>query len=276
MKLDDLRQGVGTLWDSVTEGWERLRQGAAGALTRYRPEHKASLPAPDEVDDASYLPSASWAMLGGDVFEDDKRIVVRLEAPGMNKSDFDIQVLDGALVVRGEKRFERETTEGRWSVLQCAYGQLPADRAAAGGGEGRSSPRQLPQRRARGRAAEADTRPAERDEDRRRLKPVRAGGPGVAGHRHGPCSESLRHVDTLEKRFAGARQRRRPRLGAHRRDPVADGERLPDPFDLGLVDGCAGRRHYARAQAPGVCRLGVCAGTRARHSAARPGSAAAG
>ena len=34
MKLEDLRQGVGTLWDSVTEGWERLRQGAAGALTR--------------------------------------------------------------------------------------------------------------------------------------------------------------------------------------------------------------------------------------------------
>ncbi len=114
MKLDDLRQGVGTLWDSVTEGWDRLRHGAAGALTRYRPEHKASLPAP----------SASWAMLGGDVFEDDKRIVVRLEAPGMNKSDFDIQVLDGALVVRGEKRFERESTEGRWRVLQCAYGSF--------------------------------------------------------------------------------------------------------------------------------------------------------
>jgi HSP20 family protein len=108
----------------VTEGWERLRQGAAGALTRYRPEHKASLPTLDEVDDASYMPNASWAMLGGDVFEDDKRIVVRLEAPGMNKSDFDIQVLDGALVVRGEKRFEREATEGRWRVLQCAYGQF--------------------------------------------------------------------------------------------------------------------------------------------------------
>jgi HSP20 family protein len=42
----------------------------------------------------------------------------------MNKSDFDIQVLDGALVVRGEKRFEREATEGRWRVLQCAYGSF--------------------------------------------------------------------------------------------------------------------------------------------------------
>lgn len=124
MKLEQLRQGVGTLWESVTEGWERLRQGAAGALTRYRPEHKGSLPAPDEVDDANWVPHASWAMLGGDVFEDEKRLVVRLEAPGMNKPDFDIQVQDGALVVRGEKRFERESTQGRWRVLQCAYGSF--------------------------------------------------------------------------------------------------------------------------------------------------------
>jgi HSP20 family protein len=63
-------------------------------------------------------------MLGGDVFEDDKRIVVRLEAPGMSKGDFDIQVLDDALVVRGQKRFKREGTEGRWRVLQCAYGSF--------------------------------------------------------------------------------------------------------------------------------------------------------
>jgi len=124
MKLDDIRHGVGALWESVTDGWERLRQTAAGALTRYRPGSEAALPRREDVDDASYLPSASWAMLGGDVFEDDQRIVVRLEAPGMNKGDFDIQVLDDALVVRGEKRFEREGTEGRWRVLQCAYGSF--------------------------------------------------------------------------------------------------------------------------------------------------------
>lgn len=124
MKLNDLRQGVGALWDSIAEGWERLRQTTAGALTRYKPDDRASLPLPEEVDDASYLPGASWAMLGGDVFEDDKRIVVRLEAPGMSKGDFDIEVNDDTLVVRGEKRFERESTEGRWRVLQCAYGSF--------------------------------------------------------------------------------------------------------------------------------------------------------
>jgi len=122
MKLDEIRHSASALWDTVAEGWERLRQTTAGALTRYRPA--ASLPALEDVDDASYVPSASWAMLGGDVFEDDRRVVVRLEAPGINKGDFDIQVLDDALVVRGEKRFERESTDGRWRVLQCAYGSF--------------------------------------------------------------------------------------------------------------------------------------------------------
>ena len=123
MKMNELRHGFGALWDSVAEGWQRLRESAAGALTRFRPGERSNLPARTEVDDQSYLPAAfGWSMIGGDVFEDDRRLVVRLEVPGMVRQDFDIEVRDDLLVVRGEKRFERESTEGRWRVLQCAYG----------------------------------------------------------------------------------------------------------------------------------------------------------
>ena len=73
MKIDDIRQGVGALWESVAEGWERLRRSAAGALTKCRSGDTANLPAHEEIDDANYLPNNGWAMLGGDVFEDDKR-----------------------------------------------------------------------------------------------------------------------------------------------------------------------------------------------------------
>lgn len=124
MKMEELKQSFGSLWDSMAEGWQRLRNSAAGALTRFRPGEKSQLPARAEVDDESYLPSHGWSMLGGDVFEDDKRLVVRLEVPGMAKDDFEIEVLDDVLVVRGEKRFERESTEGRWRILQCAYGSF--------------------------------------------------------------------------------------------------------------------------------------------------------
>jgi HSP20 family protein len=37
------------------------------------------------------------------------------------KDDFDIEVCD-SLIVRGEKRFEREAAEGRYRIRQCAYG----------------------------------------------------------------------------------------------------------------------------------------------------------
>lgn len=124
MKMQQIREGVGSLWGSVAEGWERLRQSAAGALTRYRPGDKADLPAAADIDDASWLPGMGWAMLGGDVFEDDKRVVVRIEAPGMKKTDFDLQVSDGQLIVGGEKRFEHEGSQGRWRMLQCAYGSF--------------------------------------------------------------------------------------------------------------------------------------------------------
>ena len=120
--MQEIRQGVESLWESMADGWDRLRQSAAGALTRFKPSGASDAPSKAETDDWSYQPGARWAMLGGDVFEDDKRIVVRIEAPGMEKNDFDVEVSDGTMIVRGEKRFERESSEGRWRVLQCAYG----------------------------------------------------------------------------------------------------------------------------------------------------------
>lgn len=124
MKLQEIRQGMDALWGSVAEGWDRLRQSAAGALTRFRPDDRSNLPAQADIDDGAWLPGMGWAMLGGDVFEDERRVVVRIEAPGMNKTDFDLQVVADQLVVRGEKRFESELSQGRWRVLQCAYGSF--------------------------------------------------------------------------------------------------------------------------------------------------------
>lgn len=120
--LEELKQDVEQLWESATEGWRRLRQQAAGALTRFRPGAKASdaVPIRNDFD----LPSPGWGLLVGDVFEDSKKIVVRLEVPGMEKSDFDIEARDDVLIVRGEKRFESESGDGRYRVLQCAYGSF--------------------------------------------------------------------------------------------------------------------------------------------------------
>jgi HSP20 family protein len=124
MRIDDIRQGFGTLRETVAEGWERLRRSASGALARFRPGTPDSLPAPRELDDETFGRGALWAMIGGDVFEDDRQVLVRLEAPGMEKEDFQLDVQGDALRVRGEKRFQRESSDGRWRVVQCAYGSF--------------------------------------------------------------------------------------------------------------------------------------------------------
>lgn len=124
MKLESLKEGVGNLWDNVTEGWRHLRRSAAGALTRFTAGGRTDLPAAGDVDDAFYMPTRGWAMLGGDVFEDENRLVVRVEVPGMDKQDINIEIRDDAMVISGEKRFERENTDGRWRVMQCAYGSF--------------------------------------------------------------------------------------------------------------------------------------------------------
>lgn len=124
MKLDDVKENLSSMWTNVAEGWRHLWQSAAGALTRFKPGEKSQLPASREVDSDFYLPTQGWAMLGSDLFEDEHQLVVRLELPGMEKEDIDVEVLDDALVVSGEKRFEREGSEGRWRVMQCAYGRF--------------------------------------------------------------------------------------------------------------------------------------------------------
>lgn len=124
MKVDDLKQGLEAFRDRLSQGFAQLRQSAAGALTRYRADDKTQLPPSSDIDLPPALAHPGWALVGGDVFEDERRVVVRLELPGLQREDLDLQVTPELLTVSGEKRFERESTEGRWRVMQCAYGRF--------------------------------------------------------------------------------------------------------------------------------------------------------
>ena len=116
--LHQLRQGLNEVWSSVREGWQRLYQRAAGAMTRFRPGSKTQDLALPEMADRS----VGWGVLAAEVRDDDDSVLVRLEMPGMKKSDFDVEVVDGYLVVRGEKRYAKERTAGRYHLTECAYG----------------------------------------------------------------------------------------------------------------------------------------------------------
>jgi HSP20 family protein len=51
--VGDLRHGFGSLWDSVAEGWQRRRESATGAMTRFKPSEKSNLRARAVIDDES-------------------------------------------------------------------------------------------------------------------------------------------------------------------------------------------------------------------------------
>ncbi len=116
-----LREGVSRAWDSLLDGWHQLYQRASGAITRFVPgagkEH-----APEVDTQELTLRSSGWGVLAAEVFDDAKNVVVRLEAPGLEPDEIDLQVIDDMLVVRGEKRLQREHQDSRYHILECAYG----------------------------------------------------------------------------------------------------------------------------------------------------------
>lgn len=116
MKQNGIKQGWSSFCEALASGWRRLRERFSGSPSGA----KAGLPV--AADEWFYPPLSGFGGLGGDVYEDDNRIVVRLDAPGMDKRDLDIQVQGRELLVRGEKRFHRESSEGRYRVVQSAYG----------------------------------------------------------------------------------------------------------------------------------------------------------
>lgn len=119
--LQQFREGIGMAWDALLEGWQQLFRRAGRAITRFYPRGRSGEMVSRE-DNADVIRNVGWGVLAAEVVEDDEKILVRLEAPGMDREDFDIEVSDGALVVRGEKRYQREDAGSTWYVAECAYG----------------------------------------------------------------------------------------------------------------------------------------------------------
>ena len=114
--LQQIKSGMSHALDSLANGWQHLYRNAANAITRFSVKK----------DDASGVlsRSAGWGVLAAEVFDDDKKIVVRLEAPGMDSMDFNIEVVENFLVIRGQKSVEHEHKKGNYHVLECAYGSF--------------------------------------------------------------------------------------------------------------------------------------------------------
>jgi HSP20 family protein len=57
-----------------------------------------------------------------DIYEDEHKIVLKLEVPGMKENDLDIQLENNVLTVRGERKFEKEEKEENFHRVERRYG----------------------------------------------------------------------------------------------------------------------------------------------------------
>ena len=120
--FEHIRDGFSRAIDSLTEGWHYLQDRASQAVTYFTPTHSSETDGSEESVTARN--AARWGLIAAEVKDTERQVQVRLEVPGMNADDFEIQVRGRSLTVAGEKRVEREESQGRYHIMERAYGRF--------------------------------------------------------------------------------------------------------------------------------------------------------
>lgn len=66
---------------------------------------------------ASFVPAV-------DIYEDTKKVVLKLEVPGIEEKDLDIRVENNVLTVKGERKFEKDEKEENFHRIERRYGSF--------------------------------------------------------------------------------------------------------------------------------------------------------
>ena len=66
---------------------------------------------------ASFVPAV-------DIYEDNSKVVLKLEVPGIEENDLDVRVENNTLTVRGERKFDKEEKEENFHRIERRYGSF--------------------------------------------------------------------------------------------------------------------------------------------------------
>lgn len=95
---------------SISDGLSRLIDGWTGR------RGKAALP------DVFTAGADHWPSL--DLAEDDRQVVVKVEAPGLTEKDFRLSYDEGVLYIQGEKKEDKEETRKGVRYRESRYGSF--------------------------------------------------------------------------------------------------------------------------------------------------------
>lgn len=122
--LDSLKQTgknigreLGRTWENLSDDWRELLSRNGEALTHFSRNKNGA-----QKESGALATFPRWSLLAGEVEETAKDILVRVEVPGMEKEDCRVTIEDNILRLSGEKRFERETGDSTYHVMERAYG----------------------------------------------------------------------------------------------------------------------------------------------------------
>ena len=59
-----------------------------------------------------------------DIYEDEKKVVLKLEVPGIEQKDLDVSVEKNTLTVKGERKFSTEEKEENFHRIERRYGSF--------------------------------------------------------------------------------------------------------------------------------------------------------
>jgi len=102
-----------TRWDpfgelsTLQEGMNRLFEDL---LPTTRRENK-------EISTGAFYPAV-------DIYEGEKEITLKAELPGVNKKDVHVEVNDGVITLRGERKIEEEKKKENYHRLERSYGNF--------------------------------------------------------------------------------------------------------------------------------------------------------
>jgi HSP20 family protein len=72
----------------------------------------------------SELPLTAGFVPPVDVYEDEHKIVLKLEVPGIKQEELDVRLENHTLTVRGERKFEKEEKEENFHRIERRYGSF--------------------------------------------------------------------------------------------------------------------------------------------------------
>jgi HSP20 family protein len=111
--LNKITDTVRESLDVLAEGWQDLWHKARHAITHFTP-----------ASDDENTGSNRWGLLSAELLEGSDEITVSIEAPGLEKQDFEIFVDNQTLVIKGTKQSSRERSEGHYHITERAYGRF--------------------------------------------------------------------------------------------------------------------------------------------------------